>query len=117
MRTISVSLGFAAMRARIAQPKLAVINRYRQQWAMKSLLERLGITLLLDVGANTGMFAESLRLMGYKGRIVSFEPNPVDHAELAERASEDPQIPSTAPSSRRRIRRPYQRSCRSPCAG
>ena len=36
------------------------------------------------------MFAESLRLMGFKGRIVSFEPNPTEYEALSTRSSADP---------------------------
>jgi FkbM family methyltransferase len=89
MRTTAVKLGFAAMRARIPPPKLKILARYREQWAVKKLLDRLGITLFLDVGANSGKLAESIRLIGYKGRIVSFEPNPTEYRELAARATGD----------------------------
>jgi len=33
-----------------------------------------GINLLLDVGANTGQYAMSMFKLGYKGKIISFEP-------------------------------------------
>ena len=77
------------MRAGIAPPRLSILNRYRDQWKFKTLLSRLGVTLLLDVGANTGKFAESVRLTGYAGSIASFEPNPIDYQVLNSLASDD----------------------------
>jgi FkbM family methyltransferase len=38
------------------------------------MLARLGIDLVLDVGANDGATGKWLRERGYRGRIVSFEP-------------------------------------------
>jgi FkbM family methyltransferase len=40
----------------------------------KHIIEARNIDLFLDVGANTGQYGKSLRQLGYKGRIVSFEP-------------------------------------------
>ncbi|PSR08727.1 MAG: hypothetical protein DA408_08010 [Bacteroidetes bacterium] len=45
-----------------------------------------GINLVIDVGANTGQFAESLYDFGYQGKVLSFEPVPSAHRELTERA-------------------------------
>lgn len=48
------------------------------------VLRRLRVNVVLDVGANRGQYAQSLRRAGYRGRIVSFEPVP-DIAEKLEK--------------------------------
>jgi FkbM family methyltransferase len=52
-------------------------------------LNRFGIDLILDVGANTGQFSLELRSFGYQGRIVSFEPLSAAHALLEKAAISD----------------------------
>jgi FkbM family methyltransferase len=54
-----------------------------------AFLEHRGIDTVLDVGANDGQFASSLRSMGYEGRIVSFEPISAVFAQLSDRAARD----------------------------
>lgn len=61
------SLGFDIIRY---PPRLSF------QWDLMLLFERLGINCVLDVGANHGQYARSLREWGYRGDIVSFEPVP-----------------------------------------
>lgn len=41
---------------------------------ISTTLERLKVDLILDIGANTGQFAQDIRQAGYKNKIVSFEP-------------------------------------------
>ncbi len=53
------------------------------------LLQAHKVDLVIDVGANIGQYGATLRKVGYRGRIVSFEPmrNALD--QLVERARND----------------------------
>jgi len=48
------------------------------------------INVVLDVGANTGQYAEHLREIGYQGKILSFEPLKEAFKTLEKKASTDP---------------------------
>jgi FkbM family methyltransferase len=52
-------------------------------------LEKFSVDLVFDIGANTGQFATELRAIGYKGRIVSFEPLSDAHKKLNREATRD----------------------------
>lgn len=54
-------------------------------------LDRLGVDLVLDVGANTGQFGRNARQAGYAGRMISFEPMSAAFAQLERTASGDSQ--------------------------
>jgi FkbM family methyltransferase len=48
------------------------------------LLEHHKIDLILDVGANTGQYAKEIFSLGYKGKIISFEPLTDAYKKLTE---------------------------------
>lgn len=59
------------------------LYKYYEQEHLKRLLSHLVVDCVFDIGANNGQYATMLRNeVGYKGLIVSFEPNPVA-AEVA----------------------------------
>jgi FkbM family methyltransferase len=55
------------------------------------LLNQMRINHVIDVGANVGQFALSLRRAGYSGRISSFEPVGETFEQLRKTASRDPE--------------------------
>ena len=56
---------------------------------LRSLFSLYDFSLAIDVGANVGQFATSLRSIGYTGKILSLEPNPTVLPQLKEAASDD----------------------------
>jgi FkbM family methyltransferase len=59
--------------------------------AFIQFIESREVDLVLDVGANVGQFARSLRREGYCGRIASFEPVKSAFDELCQAMSDDKQ--------------------------
>lgn len=53
------------------------------------VLDRMGIDVVIDVGANEGQYGQFIRSLGFGGPIVSFEPVPAVADELAKRANDD----------------------------
>jgi FkbM family methyltransferase len=57
----------------------------------RRMLQQHGINLVLDIGANEGQYSAELRKrLGYRGRIVSFEPLRSAHESLLRAAAGDP---------------------------
>lgn len=56
----------------------------------RRILDVHGIDVVLDVGANVGQYGRLLRDSGYRGRIVSFEPQREQFERLREAAAGDP---------------------------
>ena len=69
------------------------IHRYNpsanQTYQIECALRNHKIDLVLDVGANVGQFARGLREVGYKDRIVSFEPL-IDAHHILSKAARGP---------------------------
>ncbi|OYU00140.1 MAG: hypothetical protein CFE40_02165 [Burkholderiales bacterium PBB1] len=73
-----------------ARARYAGLHSYAWKEYLREALAAYGIGVVLDAGANLGQYGELLRSeIGFRGRIVSFEPLPGAHQELASKASED----------------------------
>lgn len=69
---------------------MAVTPGKAAHWArITELLAAHKVTVLIDVGGNTGQYASAVRANGYTGRIVSFEPLESAHAALTAAAADD----------------------------
>lgn len=89
-------MDFAFLIKRLARALGVDIRAYRparsEAARLARMLSRHKIDTVLDVGANTGQYARHLRSIGYRGRIVCFEPLPAAHAALTRLAESDPGI-------------------------
>ena len=47
---------------------------YNNSFNLQKILNHFHINKVIDVGAYTGTYAQSLRRFGYNGKIISFEP-------------------------------------------
>lgn len=66
-------------------------HQYPEILALRRFTEHFGIDCVIDVGANTGQYATLLRRdVGFRGTILSFEPNPDVFAILERNAASDP---------------------------
>jgi FkbM family methyltransferase len=79
--------GRAAPAQAPAAPQFPAPNYVQRRVA---LMKRHGINMVLDVGANTGQYGTLLRSLGFRGRIVSFEPLSDAFAALQRTAAADP---------------------------
>ncbi|HWB67984.1 MAG TPA: FkbM family methyltransferase [Mycobacteriales bacterium] len=67
------------------------ITREPQTYRFVRILQRQGVTEILDIGANTGQYGEELRAARFAGRIISVEPLADAFATLQRRAARDDQ--------------------------
>lgn len=80
-------------KARLAIRKLGIdADRHSRSYGARRdrIMERLGVTCLIDVGASRGQYAVEVRNEGYKGRILSVEPLTSSYQSLAARSASDP---------------------------
>jgi FkbM family methyltransferase len=72
---------------RLVRPKMAsLLAKYLY---LVEAFERFDVDLVIDVGANVGQFGLALRAIGYRGRIISFEPFDEAYRSLAQTAAQD----------------------------
>jgi FkbM family methyltransferase len=55
----------------------------------KAIFKKYGVDLVIDVGANTGIYGKEIRQAGYHGEIVSFEPLTDAYEKLLRNTKED----------------------------
>lgn len=67
--------------------RMSVVNS--PDLRLVAMLSTHQVDLVIDVGANTGGYAQSLRTAGFRGRILSFEPLITAHAALEEASRQD----------------------------
>ncbi|MET0249639.1 MAG: FkbM family methyltransferase [Sphingobium sp.] len=66
------------------------VHQYPEIQALRRFLSAFAIDCVIDVGANRGQYAATLRSHAdYAGTILSFEPNPEAFAVLRKRAARD----------------------------
>ena len=66
------------------------VHQYPEIQALRRFLSTFAVDCLFDVGANRGQYATMVRRdAGYRGLILSFEPNPDVFAELQKHAASD----------------------------
>lgn len=59
------------------------------EYQLHQSLKAFDIDLVLDIGANKGQFSSEIRSVGYKGKIISFEPLPDAYYLIFKAASSD----------------------------
>lgn len=57
---------------------------------LRRLLSQLKVDCILDVGAHLGQYAAELRMIDFRGLVISFEPTPALHAQIAKWSKRHP---------------------------
>lgn len=83
------TMGRRVLRGALARMGLDVRRAHGDARRLAMMLAHHGVSVVFDIGANRGEYGTELRCVGYRGRIVSFEPLAVAHAELVQVARGD----------------------------
>ena len=81
VKTLANNLGYEIK-------KITLLNSSEKRM-QKALLSH-NIDIVLDVGANIGQYAKSLRKLNYAGKIISFEPLNQPYEQLVRNSQNDP---------------------------
>lgn len=73
----------------IIQDRLRALGYKVTRYPVAHYFDRYGITVILDVGANRGQYAHEVRRLGYKKKIISFEPHASAYTQLQREAMKD----------------------------
>ena len=90
-RNLFVKSAYSLIAAGFKLPgkKLDMTYGFLERMYLRDALRLFNINLVFDVGANDGGFVRLLRGIGYRGRIVSFEPNRDVFSSLSEQFGAD----------------------------
>lgn len=66
------------------------LRQHSLRAGVSEIIAKQRINCVIDVGANYGQYGDFLRQIGYKGRIVSFEPVTSSFERLTEHTKSDP---------------------------
>lgn len=89
--SFAVRLAYKAIAKGVRLPRVKRLQDVDQQCRTIDEITRWNIDVVLDVGANKGFYAKHLRMLGYTGRILSFEPDPGTFQHLSAMAKGDDQ--------------------------
>lgn len=88
--SLATRLGYKALASGIRVPRISRLQQFNQQSRTIEEIQRLNVNLVLDVGANKGFYSKHLRMLGFAGEILSFEPDPETFYHLEAMAKGDP---------------------------
>jgi FkbM family methyltransferase len=89
LKRLAAKLAERLTGAHIIHP--AELHQLPERLHLRRFFAHFGVDCVFDVGANRGQYAAQLRRdVGYRGWIISYEPNPAAFEILAEAAMADP---------------------------